>query len=651
MKTYIFSILLIVLTKPLFSASLHVPGDYPTIQEAIDACSIQGDTVLIDTGSYGEEILISAISIVIASRYLETEDTSWVRLTRLQGEDLFRPITILGNGETHLEIHGLTIENGTADNYSVPWGGGLYAKHTSILLNTCHFIGNTAYTGAAAFIDSSDVTVRHNVIYNNQSYINLFVFLAMHGEFEFSSNHFESNSGLPLRLYRGNGQVLNNQFLNNENTGESGGAWVDGGTWTIRDNVFMNNSAYFAGGLQLGPLDSAWVTQNVFHGNVANYDPDMLSGNGGACEILLSSYVEMKNNVFENNVAPIAGGIRIGGSNVILNRNRFIQNRGRVYGLLLINEVNSVPSSVIMQQNLISQNSSQPDLPGPYHWLGMIHCSGQSSLQISQSDFVENIGFIYEGHFAHLELQNNFWGDPTGPFNPTNNPDGQGDTLLVWLPTYVEPWSTEHFWAANVEPDTNLVDFGMVEQGETVSRTLLLTNTGVETLVVRGGLVLDPTFSLDLGADSLVLASDEQAEVTVQFHAADMDEHLDTLRFDCNDPEAFRETVELRANVTDALPDQPNRTDLPTRFELAPAQPNPFNPSTLIQLALPRSAPVRVEVLNLLGRRAALLHDGQLSPGYHRFTFDGTHHASGLYLIRATSPHFGTRLQKVMLLK
>jgi len=57
-----------------------------------------------------------------------------------------------------------------------------------------------------------------------------------------------------------------------------------------------------------------------------------------------------------------------------------------------------------------------------------------------------------------------------------------------------------------------------------------------------------------------------------------------------------------------------------------------------------------VEVFNLLGERVALLQDPP-HPGFHTFTFEGTHLASGLYLIRASSPAFGSLTRKAMLIR
>ena len=47
----VFTLALILCSTTAFGATIHVPGDHPTIQAAIDA-SADGDTVLVADGTY-----------------------------------------------------------------------------------------------------------------------------------------------------------------------------------------------------------------------------------------------------------------------------------------------------------------------------------------------------------------------------------------------------------------------------------------------------------------------------------------------------------------------------------------------------------------------------------------------------------------------
>ena len=89
---------------------------------------------------------------------------------------------------------------------------------------------------------------------------------------------------------------------------------------------------------------------------------------------------------------------------------------------------------------------------------------------------------------------------------------------------------------------------------------------------------------------------------------------------------------------------------LPDRFELTGNYPNPFNPQTTIAFSMPEAAAVRLSVYDLLGRRVALLVDGNLSAGKHEVRFDATNLPSGQYLYRLSTPQ-GEFTKLMMLLK
>ena len=88
---------------------------------------------------------------------------------------------------------------------------------------------------------------------------------------------------------------------------------------------------------------------------------------------------------------------------------------------------------------------------------------------------------------------------------------------------------------------------------------------------------------------------------------------------------------------------------MPERFSVAHVYPNPFNPVATVVVGLPGAAELNVQVYNMLGQRIATLADGQRSAGWQRLVFDGTHLASGLYIIRAASPQYGSDLKRIML--
>jgi hypothetical protein len=76
------------------------------------------------------------------------------------------------------------------------------------------------------------------------------------------------------------------------------------------------------------------------------------------------------------------------------------------------------------------------------------------------------------------------------------------------------------------------------------------------------------------------------------------------------------------------------RYEQPARFELKPAYPNPFNPTTTVAFSLPRAAEIELTAFNALGERVATLAAGFRHAGDHQATFDASDLPSGVYLIR-----------------
>ena len=80
--------------------------------------------------------------------------------------------------------------------------------------------------------------------------------------------------------------------------------------------------------------------------------------------------------------------------------------------------------------------------------------------------------------------------------------------------------------------------------------------------------------------------------------------------------------------------------ETPNAFALHQNHPNPFNPSTVINFALPEASYVRLAVYDVLGREVKTLVDGQLDTGNHQVRFDAAGLPSGTYLYRIETPGF-----------
>ena len=109
----------------------------------------------------------------------------------------------------------------------------------------------------------------------------------------------------------------------------------------------------------------------------------------------------------------------------------------------------------------------------------------------------------------------------------------------------------------------------------------------------------------------------------------------------------FEITDVIVANRMDEIP-----VDMPIamQFSLSEAYPNPFNPTTTMELVMPFSGEMQVEVYNLLGQSVATLANGYKDAGIYTLTWDAANASSGMYFVQAEVNGF-TQIQKLMLVK
>lgn len=95
---------------------------------------------------------------------------------------------------------------------------------------------------------------------------------------------------------------------------------------------------------------------------------------------------------------------------------------------------------------------------------------------------------------------------------------------------------------------------------------------------------------------------------------------------------------------------------LPATFTLAPAQPNPFNPSTAISYEVPHQVHITITEYNILGQSVVNLVDqlkatGSYIASWHGKNERGAGVASGIYVYRLTSSTGFSETKRMTLLK
>jgi len=207
------------------AATLHVPGDYPTIQACIESAGSGVDECVVAPGTYLEKINFLGKAITVRSsggRDVTTIDASGiggsvVRCTSGEGPD-----TVLDD---------FTITGGTGTNlYGRTYGGGLFNYYSSPTVTNCTFSGNTAYGGGGMLNDSSSPTVTNCT-------------------------------------FSGNTATL----------GAGSGMYNEDSSPTVTNCTFSGNTAYGGGGGMVNERSSPIVTNCTFSGNTASYGGGMLN--------------------------------------------------------------------------------------------------------------------------------------------------------------------------------------------------------------------------------------------------------------------------------------------------------------------------------------------------------------------------------------
>ena len=102
--------------------------------------------------------------------------------------------------------------------------------------------------------------------------------------------------------------------------------------------------------------------------------------------------------------------------------------------------------------------------------------------------------------------------------------------------------------------------------------------------------------------------------------------------------------------ITSVETDSIKTAPLPKQYMLYSNYPNPFNPSTVISYALPRSSNVTLKVYDMMGREVTTLVNKTQEAGHHTVQFDASKLSSGVYFYSIKAEGF-LASRKMLLIK
>ncbi|MBL7087092.1 MAG: right-handed parallel beta-helix repeat-containing protein, partial [Candidatus Cloacimonetes bacterium] len=486
----LFTLLLCMfIVNTAFAITINVPGDYPTIQAALNAAN-SADIVLVATGTYFENIFWPTTNGITLVSQTGADNTI------IDGGNNSVVLTILGATgiDTTTVIDGFKIQNGTAEA-----GGGITCNNASPLIKNCIFTSNDG--GGMQFTNSLSV-IRNSEISNNSgsgircldnSNLTIADVNICENTSYYSGGGISCNESSPSLE---NVSIIGNSVVGNEDYGgRGGGIYLQSYSNPNLLNVIISNNSIITshggnsqgGGIHMWGYCNPNLNNVIISNNSVTRTPGSPSQGGG---ILMKDNCNpnLTNVVIINNSATIStpggynyaegGGIYIYYScHPILENVKIIGNSanadcgngGGVYcwdgsNIITTNVTISGNSAVLgggmyiygndlsFENITITRNTAERG--------GAIFCDQGADFSITHCTITENNAII-EGdginttdssnppiHYSNIMLNgygiynsdssimvdasNNYWGDVTGPYHPWN-PGGLGDSLNAYV--------------------------------------------------------------------------------------------------------------------------------------------------------------------------------------------------------------------------
>jgi Right handed beta helix region/Secretion system C-terminal sorting domain len=587
MNRLLILLIIFVLTTPSLATIIEVPHDYELLQVAIDASS-DGDTVLVDHGTYYGGFNFQSKRITLASHFIFTQNEADIEATVLDGGEEMIVLTITHLGVTNVAVIGLTVQNGLGvGNWPNVHSGGIDVINSSVRIEHCYIHNNVSTgdsnRGAGIYYGSPNGGVISNCkIWENTAF---------------------GGAGIAIRNYSDNVRIEYCEVFRN-GLQENGDGILIGYSYNISCEhclLYDNGNYGIYVSRSTGTVDHCTITDNRREAISfrASYEHERL--------------LTIDNSIVKGGMGFDGVGVNSGDYDYIqASYSNLIGNSGEPWlGIGCIDE------NPMFRDPELTDYRLQPDSPcinagnpdsGPSDMGAIPYQIAEFSLHPSVYMVPANGGMItYDARVTSNFSQGsdvNFW---TEVVTPGGVVVGPLETDMIYVPPMSE---------FVLEGRTQVVP-AWVPSGIYTFRAYIGRPYQVEFQLVDEFIFTKGTFPFE-GTPSSGSGDWFSSDVTTA----------------SGDP--FQ---------------QDSVSDLPTEFSIAPIFPNPFNSSATVKISLPESSELTVAVYNAAGQWITTLHDGTISAGSHTMNFDASQLASGLYFVHAAIPGKLNQVQKVMLVR
>jgi hypothetical protein len=305
MKTVLLTIIFFTFIYSIsFANIIKVPADIDSIQGGIDLAN-NGDTVLVQPGTYVENINFNGKNIVVGSLTLTTGDTSYISQTVIDGNQNGSVVKFENGEDSTTVLCGFTLTKGNSAINS--GGGGIYIMNSSPIVSDMLIKNNKAVTygsdgGGGIYLNNSNTKISNATISSNIGYW--------------------EDAFLPLNFGAGGGILCENSNL------------------TLTNIKIINNVSVSGGGIFCRNSDIVLINAIVSENSTLWTQ----GGTGGSGITINNSNATLANVIVSKNIADInGGGIYCISSDLSLS-NVTIKENSANYGGGMYFEANSNPS-------------------------------------------------------------------------------------------------------------------------------------------------------------------------------------------------------------------------------------------------------------------------------------------------------------------
>jgi hypothetical protein len=267
MRNSLLTLLIIGIAANSSATIINIPADYPTIQQGIDA-SADGDTVLVQPGTYVENVNFNGHNIVLGSLFLTTGDEGFITATIIDGNEL-PVINVTDVGGNSGSITGFSIQHGLwgiechnsnlliSNNWvlenvdfshpdTTQINGGILCENSNIDMfsNSIYLNGKWGIVGKNSNLTITDnyVTYNSNIIHSDA--ISTGGIMADSSNVTISLNNISSNGGWGISCQNSEAIISDNNITDNVNYADAW--WVEGGGINCDNTEAIITSNYIA---------------------------------------------------------------------------------------------------------------------------------------------------------------------------------------------------------------------------------------------------------------------------------------------------------------------------------------------------------------------------------------------------------------------